>query len=133
MIATERTTFKLQASKIYQRISILVHLFALAIIWIYNLNYSASLIFSIILIAHFYWLNTHILLTKSKAICSITLDGQALTTIDKSGASHQYPCVYCVYQSQFLVIINFGKNSLIIFKDSLASHSLSQLNRLLNA
>jgi hypothetical protein len=133
VIATERTTFKLQASKIYQRISMLVHLFALTIVWVYNFNHYASLMFSILLIAHFYWLNTHILLTKSSAICSITLDDQAFTTIDKSGNSCQYPCVYCAYQSQFLVIINLGKNSLIIFKDSLASHSLSQLNRLLNA
>ena len=117
----------------YARISILVHLFALSVIWLYSFNNYASLALSAVLIMHFYWLNLNILLKKSNAILSFSLKDKTLITTDKLGNNRQYPCVYCAYQSQFLVIINLGKRSLVIFKDSLASHSLSQLNRLLNA
>jgi len=130
---TEHATFKLQVSKIYLKISILVHLFALIVIWLYSFNSFVSLALSIALITHLYFLNLSIFLKKSNTILSFSLNDKTLTTTDKMGNSQQYPCVYCVYQSQFLVIINLGKNSLVIFKDSLASHSLSQLNRLLNA
>jgi len=130
---TERVTFKLQASKTYLSISILIHLFALVIIWLYSFNNYVSLVLSVILIMHFYFLNVQILLKKSSAILSFSLNDKAITTTDKQGNNQQYPCVYCAYQSQFLVIISLNKGSLVIFKDSLASHSLSQLNRLLNA
>ena len=130
---TEYITFKLQVSKIYIKILILVHLFALIVVWLYSFNDYVSLALSISLMMHFYFLNLSIFLKKSNAILSFPLNDKTLTSTDKIGNNHQYPCVYCVYQSQFLVIINLGKNSLVIFKDSLASNSLSQLNRLLNA
>jgi hypothetical protein len=130
---TESITFKLQASKTYLSISILIHLFALVVIWLYSFNNYASLALSAILVVHFYFLNLQILLKKSSAILSFSLNDKAITTTDKEGNSQQYPCVYCAYQSQFLVVINLNKGSLVIFKDSLVSHSLSQLNRLLNA
>jgi hypothetical protein len=39
---------------------------------------------------------------------------------------------YPVYQSRFLLIINAGKESVVIFKDALAPQSLSQFNRYFN-
>lgn len=130
---TERTTFTLQGSKIYLGISTLVHLTTLLSAWFFSFNVYVSLILSGILIAHFQYLNNAIFLRKNNAIHEFTLEGKVLIAIDKTGAQQQYPCVYCAYKSSFLVIINLGKQPLVIFKDSLADHSLSQLNRLLNA
>jgi hypothetical protein len=130
---TERTTFILQGSKIYFSISALVHFCTLISVWFFSFNVYVSLILSGILIAHFQYLNSDIFLGKNKTIHTFILEGKALITTDKTGAQQQYPCVYCAYQSRFLVIINLGKQPLVIFKDSLVNHSLSQLNRLLNA
>jgi sRNA-binding regulator protein Hfq len=45
----------------------------------------------------------------------------------------QCPWFYPAYQSRFLVIIETGKESIVIFKDAIDSQSLSQLNQYLNA
>jgi hypothetical protein len=62
----------------------------------------------------------------------MVLDKNRLT-IEKNNHSIQQSLVfYPAYQSRFLIIINVGKESVVIFKDALASQSLSQLNRYFN-
>ncbi len=102
-------------------------------VWLYSFNVYLSLTLSTILITHFYYLNNRIFLKTENAIFEFSLKNKKLITTNKIGIQEQYPHVYCAYQSRFLVIINFGKRSLVIFKDSLVDHSLSKLNRLLNA
>ncbi|WP_300030632.1 hypothetical protein [Candidatus Thioglobus sp.] len=130
---TEKHSFKLQASKLYFGLSIFVHLCTLSVIWIYQHNLYTSLALSLALVIHFQYLNRFILLQKPDSILDFSLENQQLTTTSKLGEKHKYPHVYCAYQSRFLVIIMANKRPLIVFKDSLMSHSLSHLNRLLNA
>ncbi|WP_428088089.1 hypothetical protein [Candidatus Thioglobus sp.] len=125
--------FELKASKIYFGISVFTHGCTFVSVWFFSFNLYLSLALSLILIAHFHYLNSHIFLKKSDAIQDFLLAGSTLTTTDKSNTQKQYPYVYCSYQSRFLVIINLGKRSVVVFKDSLADHSLSTLNRLFNA
>jgi hypothetical protein len=100
-------------------------------VWFYSFNFYASLIFSFALGIHFQYLNGHIFLKRTNSIRTFSLDDNTIIKADNSEKDRKYPYVYCVYQSRFLVIINLGKRSLVIFKDSFASNSLSQLNRLL--
>jgi len=130
-IVTEQVTFKLQASSLYFGLSLIIHGFTFLSVWFYSFNFYASLIFSLALGIHFQYLNGHIFLKKTNSIRTLSLDGNTIVTIDNSGKERKYPYVYCAYQSRFLVIINIGERSLVIFKDSFASNSLSQLNRLL--
>jgi len=128
---TENTHFELKPSVVYLGISIFTHTLTLIFAWFYSANIFISLTLSIVLIVHFYRLSLDIFLKKSDSVQSFTINQKALSTIDKNNKQHQYPYVYCTYQSRFLVIIKTGGRSLAVFKDSLASHSLSQLNRLL--
>jgi hypothetical protein len=129
----EQINFKLQSSKTYLNLSILIHVCTLIVVWFADFNNYVTLIFSVALIAHFKYLMSHILLTKSNAILAFTLVDNKIITTDKNNNQQKYTYVYCAYQSRLLVIIITGKRSLIIFKDALANNSLSQLNRLLNA
>jgi hypothetical protein len=129
----EQINFKLQSSKTYLNLSILIHVCTLIVVWFADFNNYVTLIFSVALIAHFKYLIPHILLTKSNAILAFTLVDNKIITTDKNNNQQKYTYVYCAYQSRLLVIIITGKRSLIIFKDSVANNSLSQLNRLLNA
>jgi hypothetical protein len=129
----EPINFKLQASKAYLSLSILIHVCILIGVWFADFNNYINLTFSVVLITHFKYLMPHILLTKSNAILSFSLVDNKIITTDKTNNQQKYTYVYCAYQSRLLVIIITGKRSLIIFKDALANHSLSQLNRLLNA
>jgi hypothetical protein len=129
----EQINFKLQSSKTYLNLSILIHVCTLIVVWFADFNNYVTLIFSVALIAHFKYLIPHILLTKSNAILAFTLVDNKIITTDKNNNQQKYTYVYCAYQSRLLVIIITGKRSLIIFKDALANNSLSQLNRLLNA
>ncbi|CAC9534564.1 hypothetical protein [uncultured Gammaproteobacteria bacterium] len=130
---TEGITFKLQASNVYFGLSIIVHGFTLLSVWLYSFNIYASLAFSLALVVHFQKLSAYIFLNKPSSIHTFALQGQSIITTDNAGVQQKYPYVYCVYQSRLLVIIKIGKCSLIIFKDSVVNHPLSQLNRLLNA
>ena len=128
---TEQVTFKLQASDLYFSLSLIIHGFTFLNVWFYSFNFYASLIFDLALGIHFQYLNGHIFLKKTNFIRTLFLDDNTIITTNNSGKDRKYPYVYCAYQSRFLVIINLGKRSLVIFKDSFASNSLSQLNRLL--
>ncbi|BBB23868.1 conserved hypothetical protein [Isorropodon fossajaponicum endosymbiont JTNG4] len=101
--------------------------------WQYAFNLYTSIVISVLLVAHWYYLNRQILLLTNNAIKEINLTKGLVKTTNNHHQTHEYPQAYCVYQSRFLVIINLGKQSLVIFKDSVANHSLSQLNRILNA
>ncbi|MBC8493960.1 MAG: hypothetical protein ISR70_01620 [Candidatus Thioglobus sp.] len=130
---TEKHSFKLQASKLYFGLSLIVHLCTLFVVWAYQHNLYTSLILSLILIIHFQYLNRSIFLQTPDSILDFSLENQQLITTNKLGEKQEYPHVYCAYQSRFLVIIVAKKRPLIVFRDALTGHSLSHLNRLLNA
>jgi uncharacterized protein YacL len=130
---SEPQQFKLQRSKIYLMLAIFAHSLGVFAAWFYDFNIFISLILSVIFAVHFYYLNLDIALKKPNSIQTFTLNNKTLSTLDNTHKRRQYPQFYCVYQSRFLVIISLGKRFLVIFKDSFAHHSLSKLNRLLNA
>jgi hypothetical protein len=79
-----------------------------------------------------YFLPKNVWLTRADSIVKITLDENKLIFEKNDQSVHQYSIFYLTYQSQFLVIINAGKESLVIFKDALTTQSLSQINRYFN-
>jgi len=130
---SESLNIQLKPSKSYFILSALLHLLTLFAAWKYAFNLYTSIVISVLLIAHWYYLSRRILLLTDNAIKEINLTKGLIETTNKHHQTHQYPQACCTYQSRFLVIINIDKQSLVIFKDSVANHSLSQLNRLLNA
>ena len=130
---SESLNIQLKPSKSYFILSTLLHLLTLFAAWKYAFNLYTSIVISVLLIAHWYYLSRRILLLTDNAIKEINLSKGLIETTNKHHQTHQYPQTLCAYQSRFLVIINIDKQSLVIFKDSVANHSLSQLNRLLNA
>ncbi len=124
----------LKPSKIYLVLSSLVYLLALFTIWYYFYNFYLSIILSAALLFLAYqFFPKFIFLTKNDSIKKITLDNQQITIEKNNKKTTQYPWFYSAYQSRFLVIINTGKESIVIFKDSIKNQSLSQINRTLNA
>lgn len=130
---SESLNIQLKPSKSYFILSTLLHLLTLFAAWKYAFNLYTSIVISVLLIVHWCYLSRQILLLTDDAIKGINLTKGLIGTTNKYHQTHQYPQAYCAYQSRFLVIINIDKQSLVIFKDSVANHSLSQLNRLLNA
>ncbi len=130
---SESLNIKLKPSKSYFILSTLLHLLTLFVAWKYAFNLYTSIVISVLLVAHWYYLSRRILLLTNNAIKEINLTKGLIKTTNNRHQTHEYPQVYYAYQSRFLVIINVGKQSLVIFKDSVANHSLSQLNRILNA
>ena len=64
----------------------------------------------------------------------MTDESDRLIAIEKNNQpTGQCPWFYPAYQSQSLVIIEAGKESVVVFKDVTDSQSLSQHNRYLNA
>ena len=125
---------QIKASKIYLAISIGVYLLSLFSAWHYFYNIWLSLSISLALSA---WLANflpkNVLLTQPHSITKIVLNKKQITIEKNNQSTGQYPWFYPAYQSRFLVIIEAGKESVVVFKDAIDSQSLSQLNRYLNA
>ncbi|MBW5290333.1 MAG: hypothetical protein Rsou_1519 [Candidatus Ruthia sp. Asou_11_S2] len=126
-------SLNIKPSKSYFILSTLLHLLTLFVAWKYAFNLYISIVISVLLVAHWYYLNRQVLLLTNNAIKEIHLTKGLVKTTNNHHQTHKYLQAYCAYQSRFLVIINLGKQSLVIFKDSVANHSLSQFNRILNA
>ncbi len=127
----EQTSFTLQASNVYFGLSLMVHSVAFLSVWLYGVNVYINLALSLVLLVHFQYLKNHILLKKPHSIRTFLLDEGGLTTIDNSNVQRRYANSDTLHHSRFLVVIQLDKCALVVFKDSVASHSLSQLNRLL--
>jgi hypothetical protein len=125
---------KIRISKNYLAISLGVYLLSLFSAWYYFysiwLSLSVSLALSVWL-ANF--LPKNVLLTHPDSITKIALNKKQISIEKYNQSTEQYPWFYPAYQSRFLVIIEAGKESIVIFKDAIDSQSLSQLNRYLNA
>lgn len=125
---------QIKTSKIYLAISIGVYLLSLFSAWYYFYSLWLSLTVSLILSAWLVnFLPKNVLLTKSSSITKIALNKKQIAIEKNNKSAVQYPWFYPAYQSRFLVIIEAGKESVVIFKDAIDSRSLSQLNRYLNA
>ncbi|SFV83057.1 hypothetical protein MNB_SUP05-12-229 [hydrothermal vent metagenome] len=113
---------QIKASKIYLAISIGVYLLSLFSAWHYFYNI---------------WLSLGISLASSAWLANFlpknVLNKKQITIEKNNQSTGQYPWFYPAYQSRFLVIIEAGKESVVVFKDAIDSQSLSQLNRYLNA
>jgi hypothetical protein len=125
---------QIKTSKIYLSISIGVYLLSLFSAWYYFYNIWLSLGISFTLsiwLANF--LPKNALLTQPDSITKITLNKKQIAIERNNQPAGKYPWFYPAYQSRFLAIIKAGKESIVIFKDTIDSQSLSQLNRYLNA
>ncbi len=125
---------QIKISKIYLAISIGVYLLSLFSAWYYFYNIWLSLSISFTLsvwLANF--LPKNALLTQPDSITKITLNKKQIAIERNNQPAGKYPWFYPAYQSRFLAIIEAGKESIVIFKDTIDSQSLSQLNRYLNA
>ncbi|MEO1890875.1 MAG: hypothetical protein ABGX45_04230 [Candidatus Thioglobus sp.] len=125
---------QIKASKNYLTISIVVYLLSLFSAWHYFYNIWLSLGISLALsvwLANF--LPKNVLLTRPDSVTKITLNKKQISIEKNNQPAEQYPWFYPTYQSRFLVIIEAGKESVVVFKDAIDSQSLSQLNRYLNA
>jgi len=125
---------QIKTSKIYLAISLVVYLLSLFSAWHYFYSLWLSLTISLVLsvwLANF--LPKKVLLKRSNSIAKIILNKKQITIENNNQIDRQYPWFYPAYQSRFLVIIEAGKESVVIFKDAIDSQSLSQLNRYLNA
>ena len=125
---------KIRTSKNYLAISVGVYLLSLFSVWHYFYNIWLSLGVSFVLsiwLANF--LPKNVLLTQPDSITKIALNKKQITIEKNNQSTEQYPWIYPAYQSRFLVIIEAGKESVVVFKDAIDSQSLSQLNRYLNA
>jgi hypothetical protein len=131
---SNRLVVQIKTSKIYLSISIGVYLLSLFSAWYYFYNIWLSLSVSLALsvwLANF--LPKNVLLTHPHSITKIALNKKQISIEKNNQPAGQYPWLYPAYQSRFLVIIEAGKESIVIFKDAIDSQSLSQLNRYLNA
>ena len=125
---------KIRTSKNYLAISVGVYLLSLFSVWHYFYNIWLSLGVSFVLsiwLANF--LPKNVLLTQPDSITKIALNKKQITIEKNNQSTEQYPWFYPAYQSRFLVIIEAGKESVVVFKDAIDSQSLSQLSRYLNA
>ena len=125
---------QIKTSKIYLAISIGVYLLSLFSAWYYFYNIWLSIGVSLALsvwLANF--LPKNVLLTQPDSITKIVLNKKQIAIEKNKQPAGKYPWFYPAYQSRFLVIIEVGKESIVIFKDAIDSQSLSQLNRYLNA
>ncbi len=129
---TESEQFLIKPSNSYNLLSLVIHLMALMAVWLYPINSYISALISVFIIYHWYTLLQKILLKTPDSIRLIKLNKELISLKDNTGKLIQYPQFFCTYQSHFLVIINVGKQSVVLFKDSMADQSLSKLNLTLN-
>lgn len=130
----EKLNVKIQASKIYLNTSVAVYLLGIFSAWYYFYNVWLSLSVSIALsIWLIYFLPRFLWLTHPNSIVEISLNEDTLTTTKNDQSTQQYSTFHLQYQSRFLVIINIGKDSVVIFKDALSCVPLSQINKYFNA
>ncbi len=131
---TEQLSLGIQTSKTYLVLTISTYLLSLFSAWHFFYNFWLSAIISVALsVWLYYFLPKRVLLTRPDSIKKISLDQTKIIITKNNGRTQQYPWFYPAYQSQFLVIIEAGKEQLVIFKDAIEPQSLSTLNRLLNA
>ncbi len=131
---SDKLTIKIKPSKIYLILTISTYLLALFSVWYYFYNFWISLVMSIVLsLWLYYFLFKIVLLARHDSITQITLSQNYLIIQKKDQSTQQYSKFYPAYQSRFLLIINFEKECIVVFKDSLKEESLSKLNNFLNA
>lgn len=130
----ENLSIKILPSKIYLMLCIFVALLSVFVVWYYFYNFWLSIGISLALL---YWLTGFlkktVLLTHPQSIIKITINEHHLQVEKTDKSLQEYPQFRVVYQSWFLVIIVFGKQQLVIFTDATETHSLSMINRFLNA
>ena len=130
---TDKLVVEMHRSNIYLALTVLIYLFNLFASWHYFYAVWLSFIIDILLsIWLYYFLPKAVLLTKADSIVKIVLDEGYILIEKNNGTRQQYPAFYPAYQSRFLVIINAGKERVVIFKDATKLQSLSQLNKILN-
>ncbi|SMN00141.1 hypothetical protein SPONL_1098 [uncultured Candidatus Thioglobus sp.] len=130
---SDAISLEIQASKIYLSLTLAVYCFSLLVAWYYFYNIWLSLGVSALLCLSLFGFLPKLRLTDANSITKIMLNNDRLTIQKNNKSLQHYTQFYPSYQSNFLLIISVKKNSIIIFKDSLASQSLSQLNRYFNA
>ena len=130
---TDKLVVEIRRSNIYLALTVLIYLFNLFASWHYFYAVWLSFIIDFLLsIWLYYFLPKAVLLTKADSIVKIVLDEGYILIEKNNGTRQQYPAFYPSYQSRFLVIINAGKERVVIFKDATRLQSLSQLNKILN-
>lgn len=122
----------LQASNIYVTLSISVYLLSLFVAWYYYYTMWLSIVVSVLLSVWLFYFLPKLRLKQPNAIIKVSLDKDKLITERNNRSIQQFATFYPAYQSRFLVIINVGKESIVIFKDALTLGSISVLNRYFN-
>ena len=123
-----KVVINLIPSKIYLTLASAVYLLCLFISWYYwHALWLSILINIVILILAYYFFPQHVLLIKNNSIKKITINDSHIFIEQKNKICKKY-LYSIIYQSNFLVIINADKQQIIIFKDSTAEGSLSNLN-----
>ncbi len=134
LVMIDQLELQIQPSKTYLILTIVTYFLNLFSAWYFFYDFWLSAIISIALsVWLYYFLPKRVLLTRPSSITKITLDQAKITIKKNDGSTQQYPWFYPAYQSRFLVIIEPGKEQVVIFKDAIESQSLSTLNRLINA
>ncbi|SFV89324.1 hypothetical protein MNB_SUP05-SYMBIONT-7-196 [hydrothermal vent metagenome] len=124
----------IQASNTYLAISVAVCLLSLFSTWYYFYSLWLSLIISIGLLRWWlYFLPRFLWLSHPHSIVKILLFEKYIIIEKNDNSTQQYTEFHAEYQSRFLVIIRAGKNTVVIFKDTVVSNSLSAINRYFNA
>ena len=129
----DKIELNVQASNIYLTLSIGVYFLSLFVAWYYFYNLWLSFALSTLLSVWLFYFLPKLKLNLPNSIVKISLDKDRLTTERKNRSTQQFSTFYPSYQSRFLVVIDTGKDSIVIFKDALKSGSISQLNRYFNA
>ncbi len=131
---SDTLNIKIQTSKTYLASSLVIYLLGIFSAWYYFYNIWFSLAVSIALsLWLIYFFPRFLWLTHPKSVVGISLDVDKLTVTKNDNSTQQYSIFHLEYQSNFLAIISTGKSSIVIFKDALASASLSQINKYFNA
>ncbi|SFV89378.1 hypothetical protein MNB_SUP05-SYMBIONT-5-942 [hydrothermal vent metagenome] len=124
---------KIHASKTYLALSIGVYLLGIFSAWAYFYSVWLSLVVSAGFSIWLFYFLPKLQLTHPKSIVKISLEKDKLVVEKNDHSTQQYSVFHCEFQSRFLVIINAGKESIVIFKDALTAASLSQINKYFNA
>ena len=132
-MSTKQINLELQPSTSYLVISLLIYALCLILqwwrlesIWL-NIALTVAIGFSAMT-----FFGRYVLLSKSNAITSITLEDDHASFSAKNGETPAHGNYSISYQSRVLVIIRLGKIYVPVFKDNLTEGNLSSLNRFIN-
>ena len=119
--------FYLQPSKIYLILAIFIYVFGLSVVISYA-NLSLMLILLIVIAYFATRFFIKIISFKDNDIIAIQVNKSNMILHQKNGNKLKQIITKPIFSSTYLLIINTDKQPLVIFKDSIKSAKISQLN-----